>query len=150
MFSEYLWQRKVQTEFLFNGYSQIPLVNCKSVNIPNNISRKNEVLLLSLFYKNNLLNSSLFTINPQKFSFATCSYGCNELETTHHILASCIHNPYKVEFNEFLGSLEIDTFESHEFDFHINLLNILHNEKLLELCLKIIISNIHLKKSIQL
>ena len=45
------------------GWSEIPRVSCSPLPIPLGISREVEVLVMSLMYKNNLLNSFLFRVD---------------------------------------------------------------------------------------
>ena len=145
-FVEFIWQKRIQNIFLNDGYNVIPVVTCKSIPFPKEISRENETLLMSMFYKNNLLNSSLFQINPRKYTNPFCSFGCSDLETSYHIMAACNNNPHK---NEIMNTL-IQAFGSDvaHIDSHITLLNVKNNFQFLELCLLAMSVNPHLRKTI--
>ena len=65
---------------------RIPKVSSKPVPIPRYTSREDEVLLLSLFYKNNLLRDFLFTVNQCTSPWCKC---LEEEQTAFHLVSSC-------------------------------------------------------------
>ena len=56
-FTELLWQDSLNNRLMLEGWSAIPTVSCNPLPIPLGTSREAEVLVMSLMYKNNLLNS---------------------------------------------------------------------------------------------
>ena len=87
-YTEHLWQSSVDNEFMLEGYSIIPKASCSTLEIVRNVTRDEEVLLMSLFYENNLLNSSLYKINRAKFTTGECECG-DGLQTAYHIVMEC-------------------------------------------------------------
>ena len=87
-YTEHLWQSSVDNEFMLEGYSIIPKASCSTLQIERNVTRDEEVLVMSLFYENNLLNSSLYKINAAKFTTGECECG-DGLQTAYHIVMEC-------------------------------------------------------------
>jgi hypothetical protein len=86
-FTELLWQESLQNLLLMEGWSDIPRVSCNPLPIPFGVSREVEVLVMSLMYKNNLLNSFLFRVDRAAAS-PLCICGSDE-QTALHLLSSC-------------------------------------------------------------
>ena len=82
-----LWKPSVIHQFQLEGYAFSPTPTCDMIPVPNNITREEEVQLLSLFYKNNLLNQSLYNID--RVPSPNCSKCKNEEETADHLLFRC-------------------------------------------------------------
>ena len=74
-----LWKPMIKTQFQIEGYATFPEPHCATLPIPPNTARENEVLLMSLFYKNNIMNGSLYKIG--KVPSPLCSL-CNQEEET--------------------------------------------------------------------
>ena len=89
-FTEFVWQESIKNQLQMEGWSQIPMVSTTPLKFPHFSSRETEVLVMSLFYKNNLLNSFLFTLDRLKWPSPYCSCG-HEEQTAIHILTSCSH-----------------------------------------------------------
>ena len=87
-YSEYLWLKSTKNLLYTEGVNVIPEPKCRPVPIPQNLNREEEVMLLSLFYPNNILKSSLYKINSDKFPDPLCSCGEGE-ETSFHLLFHC-------------------------------------------------------------
>ena len=87
-YTEHLWQSSVDNEFMLEGYTIIPKASCSTLQIERTVTRDEEVLLMSLFYQNNLLNSSLYKINTAKFTTGECECG-DGLQTAYHIVMDC-------------------------------------------------------------
>ena len=86
-FTELLWQESIQNLLMTEGWSEIPRVSCNPLPIPHGVSREVEVLVMSLMYKNNLLNSFLFRVD-RAVSSPLCICGSEE-QTALHLLSSC-------------------------------------------------------------
>ena len=87
-YTEFLWKKTLQNELQLEGYSVIPEPKCTQIETGNNLNRDEEVLLMSMLYPNNILNSSLNTINKDKFPSPLCYCG-EAMQTAHHVLFSC-------------------------------------------------------------
>ena len=70
------------------GWPFVPKVSVNPLPIPVHTSREVEVLIMSLFYKNNLLNSFLFDLNRNYSPSPLCACGLEE-QTTIHLLTNC-------------------------------------------------------------
>ena len=86
-FTELLWQESIQNLLMTEGWSEIPRVSCNPLPIPLGVSHEVEVLVMSLMYKNNLLNSFLFRVDRAVAS-PLCICGSDE-QTAIHLLSSC-------------------------------------------------------------
>ena len=82
-----LWQSAIRNQFQMDGYASAPVPTSDRIPVPRNTPRKVEVQLMSLFYKNNLLNQSLWNID--KAPSPLCSACSEQEETAHHILFQC-------------------------------------------------------------
>ena len=86
-YTEYLWKKTLQNQLQLEGHNYILDPKCSPIQIPK-LSREEEVLLISMFYPNNLLNASLHNVNPDKFPNPICTCG-EEHQTAFHILFHC-------------------------------------------------------------
>jgi hypothetical protein len=89
-YTEYLWGSTLKNQLQLEGQTRIPRVSCNPIDIPIGTSREDEVKLLSMFYKNNLLNAFLFTIEKEKCTSPLCQC-LEEEQTAFHILTNCTH-----------------------------------------------------------
>lgn len=87
-YTEYTWQSSIRNEFLLDGYNTYPVPKCAKLPLMKGTSRESEVLVMSMFYDNNLLNSSLYKVNPSKFRTAGCECG-TDTQTSYHVLMEC-------------------------------------------------------------
>ena len=62
-FTELLWEENIDNLLMTEGWSEIPRVSCSPLPIHLGVSREVDVLVMSLMYKNNLLNSFLFRVD---------------------------------------------------------------------------------------
>ena len=83
-----LWKSSLKNQFQLEGYPIAPNPSCDTLPIPPGTSRKSEILLMSMLYKNNLLQDSLYKLG--KVPSPMCSLCGLEEETAPHILFSCI------------------------------------------------------------
>ena len=82
-----LWGSSLKYQFQSDGYQVSPTPSCDLLPLPNNTTRKQEVQFMSLLYKNNLLNQSLW--NLSKVPSPLCPHCNQEEETADHLLFSC-------------------------------------------------------------
>ena len=82
-----LWNSSLKTQFQLEGYHKYPKASCIPLPIPKYTDRNKEVILMSFMYKNNLLNSFLYTID--RVPSPMCSLCNSEEETPDHILFRC-------------------------------------------------------------
>ena len=87
-YTEKIWQSRITNEYALDGYHHVPIPTCTSLIIPRGTTRRQEVLLMSLFYPNNLFNSNVYRHTYQAES-PLCR-GCLEHEETpYHIILQC-------------------------------------------------------------
>ena len=85
---EYLWKISLQNEYMSEGHSIMPIPSTRNLQIDKNTSRDEEILAMSMFYENNLLNKFLYRYDSAMFNTPLCECGQDE-ETPHHILFNC-------------------------------------------------------------
>ena len=86
-----LWTPSLINQYQFEGLSDTPKPSCDRIAIPKFTPRKTEVLLMSIFYKNNLLKSFLYNIGRSESPLCT-QCGLSE-ETADHLLFTCASVP---------------------------------------------------------
>ena len=144
-----LWKSSLKNQFQLEGYPIAPNPSCDTLPIPPGTSRKSEILLMSMLYKNNLLQDSLYKLG--KVPSPMCSLCGLEEETAPHILFSCtaveenlrssaLMN-YRLAVNNSDGEAAVDNY--------IGLLNASRDERFISSCIDII-STLDLKVSIEL
>ena len=133
-----LWANSIRNQFQIDGYQSSPTPSCDIIPIPPGTPRKAEVQLLSLLYKNNLLNQSLYNIGP---SPSPLCRRCNqEEETAEHILFNCSHIDYQMRATaryNYKLALQVSE-DAHEPEFYIGLLNAIRNVEFVKSCLEIV------------
>ena len=75
-------------ELQAEGHTYLPNPKCNPLPIPRDLTRQEEVQLMSLCYTNNLLNGFLHRFDNQKFPNPLCHCGEQE-QTNYHIAAEC-------------------------------------------------------------
>ena len=85
---EHLWRASLQNEFLLEGHSILPEPTSLPLPIDRATTREVEVLTMSLFHDNNLLNHFLHRFNSTLYTSPLCDCG-NEEQTAHHVLFRC-------------------------------------------------------------
>ena len=135
---EGLWSAALRNQFQLEGHATSPKPSCSVIPIPQNTSREAEVKLMSLLYKNNLLNSFLYKIG--RAPSPMCS-GCGrEEETAKHILFECttVDESLRSEaFSEY-NRLNVNTPELSHDDTFIGLLNAIKDSKFVCVSLRIL------------
>ena len=85
---EHMWKAALQNEYQMEGHYIIPNPTTCPLPIEQGTSREEEVLALSFFYENNLLNSFIFRHDKRLSNSPLCDCG-NEEQTAHHLLFRC-------------------------------------------------------------
>ena len=130
---EMLWYNKLKNEFLTDGNQYVPKPSCNKLPIPENTSRKEEVLLMSLMYPNNLFNDFLYRHTYQVPS-PLCQICSQQEETPYHIILECSNraNDARLMLSEILNVQEIIQGDC------VTILNGSRNQRFLKLCLEIL------------
>ena len=87
-YTEVLWQTTIQNRLQQMGERRSPRVSTQPIPLPLETDRETEVLVLSLCYKQNLLNSFLYLSQRQKCPSPLCKC-LGEEQTAYHLLVSC-------------------------------------------------------------
>ena len=130
---ENLWFKKLQNEFLAEGIQHPPKPSCKKLPIPKSTTRKEEVLLMSLMYPNNLFNDFLYR-HTYQIPSPLCQKCLQEEETPYHIILKCSNQAQKARklLQEILSDDEISQEDC------ITILNGSRHENFIKLCLNIL------------
>ena len=129
---EKIWYDKLCNQGLVDGDQHIPVPKYQKLPIPRGTTRSDEVLLMSLFYPQNLLNSFVYRHTYQTES-PLCSRCKEQEETSFHIIYEC--NEYLEEMHAIVGNL-IET-EVQQADC-TTLLNCSRDERFIKLCLTVL------------
>ena len=136
-YTEHLWTQKLVFEAQADGYAYHPKPSCAPLPIENSLSRSGEVLLMSLFYENNLLNGFVHKYDGQKFPNPYCYCG-EDIQTNFHILLECpkVNEEHRKELKHELYSVvrEDEVNPDNPFLF----LNVSKNPKVMRIILKIL------------
>ena len=149
-YTEHLWSQSITFEFQAEGHTYHPKPRCDPLQIPKQVSRQQEVQLMSLFYTNNLLNGFLYSYNSQKFPSPLCHCG-QSIQTNYHIGLGCslVNNANTSELVEVLKTVlgENEVVPENYYLF----LNASKNQKVINLLLKNIeLHSDHLRTEIEL
>ena len=87
-FTEVLWQECVKNQLMNEGWPSFPQVSCRPLPLPIGLDRELEVLVMSLFYPNNLLNSFLFKVDKRTWTSPLCNC-LKEEQNALHLLTGC-------------------------------------------------------------
>ena len=101
-YTEHLWQGYINNVYQIEGESRIPTVSCQSLHLPRYATRDQEVLAMSLFYKNNLMESFLYSIKRSESPLCPCG---DEAQTAVHAILYCklVPEELREEITEILG-----------------------------------------------
>ena len=129
---ETLWHNKLRNEFMSEGL-HTPKPSCSNLQIPSNTSRKQEVLLMSLMYPNNLFNDFIWR-HTHLIASPLCQKCKQVEETPYHIILQCSNqaNQARKMLEEILSTEEIDQED------YITILNGSRHQKFVKLCLEIL------------
>ena len=134
-FTEFLWQENLQHQLQLEGWSQIPKVSLAPLPLPHGTTREMEVLVMSLFYKNNLLNSFLFRFDRARWESPLCLCG-EEEQTAVHLLTSCTFTEedirkeanYLLSLGNVVQNGRLDSFG------HVSMLNCSRDPRFIRIC----------------
>lgn len=131
-YTEQIWLNRVRNEYSAEGYQHVPTPSCNILPIPTTTSRQEEVLMMSLFYPNNLFNSNMYR-NTYQVESPLCRKCHQEEETPFHIVVQCSDNSEEVKqlLQDILGEEELKEDTT-------TLLKGSRDQRFLELCLDII------------
>ena len=87
-YTEVLWADSIRNEFLCEGHNIIPKPSCAPLPLNVRVTRETEVMIMQMFYENNLLNSFLHKINIPDVSTSLCHCGRDE-QTSYHVILEC-------------------------------------------------------------
>lgn len=87
-YTEVIWAESIRNEFLCEGHSIIPQPSCTPLPLSAGVSRGTEVMVMQMFYENNLLNSFLHRINIPDVQTSLCHCGRDE-QTAYHVIFEC-------------------------------------------------------------
>ena len=87
-YTEKVWHSSIINEYSLEGYNNVPVPSCSPLPIPKDTTRKQEVLLMSLFYPNNLFNDNVYRHTYQAES-PLCRKCSVQEETPCHIILQC-------------------------------------------------------------
>ena len=138
IYTELIWSSTIKNQFQLDGYPSSPIVSCSMIEIPKNTGRKSEVQVTSLFYKNNLLNQSLYNIG--NVPSPLCPYCQTEEETSDHLIFRCAFVDERLRSNAktaYRSALKLCENEN-EPDIYIGLLNASRNENFIKCCIDIV------------
>ena len=130
---EKIWESKIENEYTLDGHFHKPKPSCSPLLIPKNTTRKQEVLLMSLFYPNNLFNSHIYRYTYQAES-PLCRKCERKEETPYHIILEC------TDLAEEARRLLAKTISEEEIQINdtTTLLNGRNNPEFLKICLDIL------------
>ena len=149
-YTEYMWKRSVQNELQQEGYSGIPEPKCSSMPTSIGLKRQEEVMVMSMFYPNNTLNSFLHTINSEKFPTPICHCG-ESSQTAHHVLFNCstVDEALRLEAYSLLQQVVGD--QEAEIENHLVLMKARNSKTLMNVISEIVIQQMnHLNVNIDL
>ena len=95
-FTEQLWSSTSRNQQLYEGELAYATASCKPLPIPSNTTRSDEVLLMSIFYPNNLMNSFVYrhTYNAES---PLCSRCHHEEESAYHVIMQCNNQSQRIQ-----------------------------------------------------
>ena len=130
-----LWYSLIKNQLQMEGHPSSPNPKCDIIPIPQGTSRKTEVQVLALLYKNNILNQSLYNIGKKESPL--CRYCNANEETPEHFLFFCSH------VNETLRKNTLNAYKSalssdEEVTFEIGILNAIRNGQFLARCIEVV------------
>ena len=149
-YTEVLWQDSLKNQLQNEGWVRFPKVSTIPLKIPLFTSRTDEVLLLSLFYKNNLLNDFLFRMKQIASPLCMCQ---KDEQTAFHLVTSCplVESELRNGATEIMNRCNEVSSDNELLNDHISLLNSSRDPDFIHHCLKIVkTKDLKLRKEITL
>ena len=132
-YTEIIWQNKVRNETLMNGESNIPRPSCSRLPIPVHTSRRDEVLLMSLMYPQNLMNSFVYR-HTYTIESPLCPRCRMDEQTPYHVIFQC--NDHSEEIKQLMIEI-LGEEAAHEAD-STTILNCSRDPRFIQICLIIL------------
>ena len=145
-YTENLWQIALNNRLMLMGERRAPTVSTRPIPLPLGTNRKTEVLMISLLYKQNLLNSFLYLSQRNRCPSPLCKC-LKEEQTAYHIISSCelVDEGMRRRIDKLLNSFNGGSVEGVPADY-ISILNCIRNDEFVKICLEIVeIKNLELK-----
>ena len=131
-YTELIWQDKIRNQCLVEGEGHIPRPSCSRLPVPLNTTREEEVLLMSLMYPQNLMNSFIYR-HTYSVESPLCQRCGREEQTPYHIIWEC--NDYRDEMQQLMtGIIEEEVLQAD----CTTLLNCSRNKEFIQLCLQVL------------
>ena len=141
-----LWKASLITQFQIDGYNIAPQPSVQMLPIPDNTPRNKEILLMSMMYKNNLMNSFLWT--QDRVESPLCHNCKKDVETPEHLLFDCQGINLELRQNILIQYSKANhQYEDQYLDPYIGILNASKEEGFIKGCLQVI-ENTNLTESI--
>ena len=131
-YTEKIWYEKLRNEGLLNGEHHIPRPSCSRLPIPLNTSRRDEVLLMSSMYQQNLMNSFVYR-HTYTVESPLCPRCHSEEQTPYHVIWKC--NDYFEDIQQVMS--EILGEEETQHPDSTTLLNCSRDARFIQLCLSV-------------
>ena len=135
-YTELIWNYKIKNELQQEGQVIVPTAETTNIPIPKQAIRKAEVLMMSMFYPNNLLNSFTNPYDSTKFPSPTCNCG-EDQQTAHHVLFRCQNIDINLRDEAYEAFRQVVGDEA-DIDCHLVLLKACKNKVFIEKSMKVI------------
>ena len=131
-YTEVIWQDKLRNQCLVEGEGHIPRPCCSRLPVPLNTTREEEVILMSLMYPQNLMNSFLYR-HTYIVESPLCQKCGIEEQTPYHIIWEC--NDNREEMQQLMtGIIEEEALQVD----CTTLLNCSRHKGFIQLCLEVL------------
>jgi hypothetical protein len=150
LFTEELWQENIQNQLASEGWPSAPNVSCSPLPISHGVKRDSEVLLISLLYRQNLLNSFLFHLDRHRWNSPLCTCGKEEQDALH-LLTNCdlVESQVRENLIEPLKLCNGTQYESDAINSPFLILNCARDPQFIGLLLEVVeTTDIKLRKTI--
>ena len=131
-YTEVIWQEKLRNQSLVEGEGHIPRPSCSRLPVPLTTTREEEVILMSLMYPQNLMNSFLYR-HTHSVESPLCQKCGREEETPYHVIWECSDHPE--EMQQLMSGIIGDEVLQADC---ITLLNCSRQKRFIELCLEVL------------
>ena len=148
-FTESLWQETLNNHLQIQGWSRAPSVSTDPLIMPPRTSREEEVIIMSLLYSNNLLNSFLWRMSLTASPLCICN---KDEQTAFHLLCNCqlVDPKSREELQKVIAKYNNAPYAEVECD-TVSLLNCARDMRFLKLCKDVITTEaLHLRRTIKL
>ena len=149
-YTEYLWKSSITNELQQEGWGITPEPKCTPVPTDIGLNRQEEVMVMSMLYPNNTLNSFLHSISRDKFPNPNCHCG-ESLQTVHHVLFNCSNVDEVLRMEAYSKLQEVVGEEEATIENHMVLLKARNSKTFMKVISEIVIKQMnHLNINIEL